>query len=253
MFRRYAVATLAGIVFGVTLLAPAVVAAPASAPTTGPAAAVADPTLAAKLADIDSRAGKIKDFIARFEQKKFTALLKKPLASSGTIRVAGPVVRWDTDKPDPAVLLSDGREFRMYYPKQKSLEVYPIDRQMAELVTNPLPRLARLREHFTFEAMPARDAAGDFPELAETPDGVGLRLRPTGTFLKEHVGEVRVLLDARSATILCVQTIDADGDRTSIRFADVKLDTGLDPAALALAVPPDTKVSRPMGGAGDGK
>src|SRR5438067_2441003 len=127
------------------------VAAPASAPTSAPAAtapAVANPALAARLADIDARAGKIKDFTARFEQKKFTTLLKKPLVSSGTIRVVGPVVRWDTDKPDPAVLYSDGREFRMYYPRQKSLEVYPIDRRMADLAASPLPRLTSLRDHF---------------------------------------------------------------------------------------------------------
>ena len=250
MLIRYAIATLAVAIIGAALLAAAAPAAPASAPAT---TAPTDPALAAKLADIDARAGKIKDFTARFEQKKFTALLKKPLVSSGTIRVAGPVVRWDTDKPDPAVLYSDGREFRMYYPKQKSLEVYPIDRRMAELAASPLPRLTSLRDHFTFEAMPAREAAGDFPELANTPGVVALRLKPTEAFLKEHVSEVRVLLDARSATMLAVQTVDADGDRTSIRFTDVKLDAGLDPAALALTVPADTKVSRPLDAAVGGK
>jgi outer membrane lipoprotein-sorting protein len=227
------------------------IAAPASAPATAPA--VADPALAAKLVDIDARAGKIKDFTAQFEQKKFTALLKRPLVSSGTIRVVGPVVRWDTDKPDPAVLYSDGREVRMYYPKQKSLEVYAFDRRMADLARSPLPRLANLHDHFSFEPMAVREAAGDFPDLAEAPGAVALRLKPTDAFMKEHVDEVRVLLDARSATMLCVQTIDADGDRTAIRFADVKLDTGLDPSALALKVPADTKVSRPLDAAGGGQ
>ena len=31
------------------------------------------------------------------------ALLKKPLISGGQVRVAGPIIRWDTREPEPAV------------------------------------------------------------------------------------------------------------------------------------------------------
>jgi hypothetical protein len=47
-------------------------------------------------------------------QQKFTALLRKPLASSGVVRLKGAVSRWDTRRPEPAVLHADGRELRMY-------------------------------------------------------------------------------------------------------------------------------------------
>src|SRR5688572_14422969 len=76
-------------------------------PTTRPAE---DPALTKQLESIDARAAKVKDFTADFVQEKFTTLLKKPLVSSGQVRVSGPVIRWDTRKPEAAVLYSDGNE-----------------------------------------------------------------------------------------------------------------------------------------------
>jgi outer membrane lipoprotein-sorting protein len=118
---------------------------------------------------------------------------------------------------------------------------------MADLVASPIPRLATLKQQFTFEPLDAATAKRDAPDLADQPDVVPLRLKPTEAFLKEHVREVRVLLDSKSARMLCVTTIDADGDRTVMRFSDVKINTGLKPADVQLNVPADVKVSRPMG------
>jgi outer membrane lipoprotein-sorting protein len=207
-----------------------------------------DSALRARLDDIDRRAGEVRDLTARFEQQKFTALLKKPLVSSGRVRMKGSVVRWDTEVPEPAVLHSDGREIQMFYPRQRVVEVYPIDKRITDLAASPLPRLAALREHFRIDAAdpaarPAR-GGGDGNKI----EHVSLRLTPTDPFLKEHVDQVLVVLDAAAACVLSVEVDDADGDRTVIRFADVKLNAGLKDADVALAVPPGTKESRPLEG-----
>src|SRR6476661_7617987 len=149
-----------------------------------------DPALRARLDDIDRRAGEVRDLTARFEQQKFTALLKKPLVSSGRVRMKGSVVRWDTETPEPAVLHSDGREIRMFYPRQRVVEVYPIDKRITDLAASPLPRLAALREHFRIEAArPAAGHAGGGRDENKT-DRVSIRLTPTDSFLKEHVDQV---------------------------------------------------------------
>jgi outer membrane lipoprotein-sorting protein len=192
------------------------------------------------LDDIDRRAGQAQDLTGRFEQQKFTALLKKPLVSSGRVRMKGPVVRWDTEVPEPAVLHSDGREIRMFYPRQHVVEVYPIDRRITDLAASPLPRLAALREHFTIEAADSN--------AANANDRVAIRLTPTDAFLKEHVDQVLVVLDAAAACVASVEVDDADGDRTVIRFSDVKLNAGLKDADVALTVPAGTKESRPLAG-----
>src|SRR4051812_3283973 len=217
---------------------------------TAAAASVAARAEAAKPAPgldaIDRRAGQTADLSGRFRQEKFTALLKKPLISSGRIRMKGPVVRWDTERPDPAVLHSDGREIRMYYPKQSVVEVYPIDRRLADLVASPLPRLAALRQHFRIEPAPPT-AQSDTPR--DNPSAIEIQLIPTDDFLAQHVDHVRVTLDVSRAFVTRVEMFDGDGDRTVIQFTDLKTDTGIKDADLELSTPPGTKVSRPLDGA----
>ena len=218
-----------------------------AAPDTNPAL---DPAFEARLKEIDAKAGAVRDFTARFEQKKYTALLRKPLISSGVVKVLGGTVRWDTERPDPAVLHADSKEVRLYYPKQKLVEVYPIDKRMSDLAASPLPRLAALKESFSFEPLSPADMRADAGELADGPDRLAVRLKPTGGFLKQHVGEVRVLLDVRTGLMLSVVTVDVEGDRTVIRFSDARPNTGLKPADVALDLPADVKVSRPLDAAG---
>jgi outer membrane lipoprotein-sorting protein len=202
-----------------------------------------DRALSKQLEEIDARGGKIKDFTSDFRQEKFTALLKKPLVSSGVVRVAGPVIRWDTKEPEAQVLYSDGKEVRMYYPSQKLLEIYAIDQRLGDLASSPLPRLQPLREHFTLEKSDGKrfHAPADREVLP-------LRLVPREEALRQHVDEVDVLLDVTAAHILELEIVDADGDRTHVTFSGFKLDTGVTPADLKLTVPADTTVSRPLEG-----
>jgi outer membrane lipoprotein-sorting protein len=156
----------------------------------------------------------------------------------------GPVVRWDTEQPEPAVLHSDGREIRLYYPRQSVVEVYPIDRRLSDLAASPLPRLAALREHFRIEP------GGTPRDPART---IEIRLTPTDKLLAEHVDQVRVTLDVPSACVTQVEMFDADGDTTVIQFTDVKTNTGIKDSELDLVLPAGTKVSRPLGDSQGGK
>lgn len=234
----------------------AVVAAAAGAPlhaegATSQAAKpqAAEGKLSAVLEDVDRRAGRAADLAGRFRQEKHTALLKKPLVSAGRIRMKGPVVRWDTESPEPAVLYSDGREIRMYYPRQLTVEVYPIDRRLSDLAASPLPRLAILRQHFKIEALPRKDVVKTEQDQTSL---VHLRLTPIDALLAEHVEEVHVTLDVHTACVTRVEMFDTDGDRTVIQFTDVKTNTGIKDADLDLALPAGTKVSRPLDGVREG-
>src|SRR6476619_4900068 len=99
------------------------------AQTTRPASV--DPALWDRMLQVNQLSEKVADLTAHFEQQKFTPMLKKPLTSSGTVRVLGSTMRWDTDKPEPSVILADEKEFRLYYPTQKLVEIYPIDKRLA--------------------------------------------------------------------------------------------------------------------------
>ena len=74
-------------------------------------------------------------------------------------------------RPEPAVLHSDGKELRMYFPGQGVLEVYPIDQRLSELAASPLPR-AKCPSHMRSRSMSA-------PTKRTTPNARKPSLRKT--------------------------------------------------------------------------
>jgi outer membrane lipoprotein-sorting protein len=219
------------------------IAAGADAPTqpaTRPAG-VDEPTWR-RILDIDARAGEINDLVADFEQQKFTAMLKKPLTCSGQVFVRGSRMLWETRKPEPGVLEINDREARIYYPSQKTIEVYAIEEKLGQLAASPLPRLSVLREHFSFKPLPSA-------EMGEADDATffAVEMTPTEPALREHVDRVRVLLDATRGLIVRFEMLDADGDRTVIVFSNVRANAGVTDAQLTIAAPADVKVTRPLG------
>jgi outer membrane lipoprotein-sorting protein len=217
----------------------------AADPTTQPAPL--DPALSARLTEIDAKAGKIQSIVADFRQEKFTALLTKPLISTGTIRVRGAEMRWDTLKPDRSVLAINPAEAKVYYPDQKVLEIYALDRRLGELAASPLPRLASLKQRFSFASFPLAELMPD----ADPKHYVALSLKPLDPVLQQHVEEVRVLLDADQGCMVKAEVLDGDGDKTSLTFLNVKLNA--DAGDLNLAVPAGTRVTKPLEGLGGGK
>ena len=213
--------------------------APASAPTSRPANV--EPATWQRMLDIDQRAGQITDLTADFEQEKFTAMLKKPLVSSGRVFVRGSTMLWDTRKPEPSQLQITEREARIYYPAQKIIEVYQVQEKLGQLAASPLPRLSVLRQHFDFEAIPVA-------EMGESDDTkfFAVRMTPTQPELREHVEQVRVLLDATRGLIVRLEMRDSDGDRTLITFSNVKTNVGLGEEQLKISAPADVKITRPL-------
>lgn len=226
---------------------PSPLCATPGAPCTPPSSAPPAPsTLAERLEAIDRRAGLIRDLSADFEQRKHTPLLKDPLVSTGRVRVKGPRARWDTDRPHPTVMTLDEREVRLYYPDQKTVEVYPVEGQFARLTASPLPRLDAIRAQFSIEEIANAemgDAAGE---------GLALELLPLDDPLAEHVQRIRVLIDPAAACITRLEMTDPDGERTVIVFRKIRTDTGIPDAELDLAVPTGTRVSRPLEGISGG-
>ncbi len=215
-------------------------------PTAAPV--VIDEALMKELEEIDARGAKIEDLTASFEQRKFTTLLKKPLVSEGKVRVRPPQTRWDTAKPHRSVLLLDERELKMFDPEAQTLEVYEVSRGLSRLTASPVPRLSTVKDEFRIERLDP--AAMD--EKAGAEAFVAVRLTPIDEKIAEYVTEVRVLIDRKLACASQVEVTDADGDRTVIRFTDLRLNTGLDAAALDLKVSEGTKVSHPLEGLGGG-
>ena len=201
-----------------------------------------DPKLLAKMTEIDARAARINTLISDFEQKKFTALLRKPLVSNGRVRINGPILRWDTERPEKNVLLVTPKEVRVYYPAQATVEVYSLDARLAQLAASPLPRLAVLKDRFSFAEIPV----ADMDKGADPAKFLALKLTPVQEDIRQHVQEVRVLLDTSAGYIVQAELTDADGDRTLQRFSQVRVN--VDVGDLELKTPSGTKIVHPLEG-----
>ena len=201
--------------------------------------------LDAKLDALDKKIAAIKDLSADFEQSKKTALLKKPMTSSGTIRLKGPRTRWDTKKPHPTIMTIDSAEVRIYYPDQKTVEVYAIQGEMARLASSPLPRIGVIKEQFDISEIKPTDIDAAADPKAEL---LAIALTPKTAAVKEHIEKIRVLIDAATACAKRVEITDADQEQTTITFTNVKLDSGLPDKDVELVTPPGTTVSRPLEG-----
>ena len=202
------------------------------------------PPLEERLAALDRQAGNVHDLVASFEESKHTALLKKPLVSTGRVRIVGDKARWDTEKPHRGVMVMDPTTIRIYYPERGALEIYDIDEKMARLAISPLPRLSALRAQFEIEEMSPADVSTEL----SSPRYLGLRMTPRDTALLEYLDHVDVVLDTETTFVVRARIMDPDGDETELVFRDVRTNTGLGAGDVELVVPEGTTESRPLAG-----
>jgi outer membrane lipoprotein-sorting protein len=218
---------------------------PLAVSQTNPATAPTGAALLRRLDAIDARVAKFSDLTADFRQEKFTALLRKPLVSTGSLRVKGSLMRWDTQQPEPTVMAFTDREVHILYPKQRAMETYPINQELGSLAANPIPRLDVLKRYFSIAQMDVSQLPRADTESAHP---IALRLTPVDEALQQHVREVHVLLDEDRGFIMLAEIIDADGDRTVMQFSNLRVDTNLRDNDLRIEPPAGTKVSRPLDG-----
>lgn len=198
--------------------------------------------LLTQLEEFDARIAGVRDLTANFEERKSTALLKKPLISTGRVRVKGGRSCWDTQKPHRTTMLIDGEAVRIYYPERTTLEVYEMNRQLQWLAISPLPRLAALREHFEIQQIAPQDIDREFTDVSH----LALRLLPKTRALRDYVDHVDVVLDIASARVVRGEISDPDGDRTTLTFSDVRTNLGIDDHELDLDIPKGATVVRPL-------
>ena len=190
------------------------------------------------VSDLADRAVEVETYRADFTQEKITPLLRDPIESSGTIRVAGGVARWDTLEPYPSTMLISEGELRLYYPQQQTLEVYDLGERLDAMAASPIPDLELLRESFSLESVERGNEA------------VSMLLLPREEELQENVSEVRVTIDPSRGVLTGIEITDPDGDLTVLTFEEITLNPELSADELALEVPVGTKIVKPLEAAG---
>ncbi len=192
-----------------------------------------------RLSQLDEKTQHIRDVTANFQEKVFTAMLKKPLLSKGTIFIKGKRTHWKTTEPTAISLFMGDENITIYYAARKTVEIYTLDRHLRSLAISPLPKLITLRRYFTIELDPRN--------LNSPSDSLQLRLTPKDESVGDFIEELFVRIDERIGIANHVEMIDPDGDRTVITFTNIRTNVGVTNAQVKLHVPDDVTTVYPLG------
>lgn len=167
-------------------------------------------------------------------QERKTALVEKPLTSSGTMayrREPGRLV-FRLTAPRASEIHMDRAAYQVYRPDEKRLERIEFEddvltRQLLALF-DPQPEAVGKRFAMTRVDAPAGEIA--------------LRFDPTDEQVRRRVASIALTLAEADATIRRIRYVQADGDEVSFEMSDVRLNPDLPPTAFELKVPEGTRV-----------
>lgn len=199
-------------------------------------APVAEDDVTAVIERLDRRSAEITTVRAEFVQVRHSALLRRPLESSGTVRLTRTLSRWDTKEPSPSTTLVGGGIVKLHYPDQKLLEVYDLGEQLGQLGASPLADFEELDAHFSIALHADQDDDRSGDERVAV-----FRLTPRSEQVAEFVSEVRLDIGLDRALVRRAVIVDRDGERTEISFREVKVNESFADDDLKLELPAGTR------------
>ncbi len=178
------------------------------------------------------------DLSARFHQTATNRALGQVQEASGVFFAKRPgMMRWEYEKPDPRLFVTDGKTLWAYSPGEKQVVVQDVANALASRL--PLSFLAG-----------NCNLATDF-DIALV-ENAGTRAAPTTRVLdlkpkRPEAGIVRMLLEVttKGYTVEKTTLFDAYGNTTAIALTHLKLNTGLDDQQFRFTPPPGVTVVTP--------
>jgi len=192
-----------------------------------------DPAKAA-LKRLGERLKDAKTLSAKVVQSRKTALLDRPIVSSGTLayrREPGRLVFRITE-PRVTEIHIDRASYQVYRPDEKRLEriEFSDDALLGRLLMIFEPKADEIGKAFMVRK--GESAKGRIEVLLEAVD----------ESVKKRMTRLSLSLDEADATLRKIVTVDAEGDEVSFELSDLKINPELDAGTFELKVPEGTRV-----------
>jgi outer membrane lipoprotein-sorting protein len=209
-----------------------------------------------ELRELEKNSAETTDLSARFSQNRYSPLLKKPIASSGVYRSVAGLTRWDTAKPNDSVMVVQADRLEIYYPDQKTLEVYPVEKRLGELLATPQPDVDQWQASFKL----ARALPDTLSETMRETVGINkasddyllISLTPREEEVAKLIERLIVVIDKETGLSRAMAWSSEDGgERTEIVFTKIRQNTEIKRADLLLDPPESTRVVYPLGPVGE--
>jgi outer membrane lipoprotein carrier protein len=185
-----------------------------------------------------------RDVSARFHQTASNRSLGQVQEASGTLLLKRPgKMRWEYQKPDPRLYVTDGKTLWAYNPQDQQVLLQDVEQAFASRL--PLSFLAgdcRLGKEFQIALV---EHAG----TKASPATALLELKPRAAG-EGAAGIERMILEVdRSSGLVQKATLfDAVGNTTVIALSDVQVNAGAPDDKFTFTPPPGTRVVKPGGG-----
>jgi len=171
----------------------------------------------------------IRDFSADFTHTYEGGVLKKQITERGHLLVKKPgKMRWDYSAPEPKQFVSDGVKMYSYIPEDKQVIVaaVPADEE-APTPTLFLAGKGNVTRDFT-------------PSLVDAPAGAPAGSRALKLVPKAEQREydwLVLVLDPATIAIRGLQTVDAQGGKSSFSFTNLKENVGIADKEFEFKIP----------------
>lgn len=203
---------------------------------------------------------RIRDFSAAFSQESHISSIDRVQRGKGKVRfrfvpASGDVnsqaqFRWDYTEPEVQEIISDGQMMWVYLPDNRQViasEIQSMAEQQGENPVTFLSGLDNLSHNFKI----------DWPEGQSDESGhYWLHLMPVKP--SSLIDEMDVLVNGKAVSdwrlsrktgdnfpIVATRVTDSQGNRTVIRFAEVRINNGFDSKPFIFDKPEDVELVRP--------
>jgi len=175
----------------------------------------------------------IKDFTADITQVKRSSLFKEPVISKGKMKFKRPNRIWvQMLPPYPSITVLTKDVLWIYLPEEKVAQRY-------QVAGNPLMAKWLLFFQNPFETMGKRIS------LQEQKRGaVVLKIDPTEDLALFQ--QIRLWINTSNWLPKQMELVEKNGDRTTITYHNIRINSGMPDSAFELHLPPDVEVIEPM-------
>ena len=173
---------------------------------------------------------KTKEFSADIHQEKTLSLLKDKIVSRGRIRFKKPdKVSIDFFHPESSQMVFDGKTALLYYKEEKLAERY-------SLRSNPIAE-----RYLLFSKDPFQEKLAEWKILEDWESFLVMEIIPKvkdPPFVK-----TRLRVSKKDWMVIGMDMVEKNGDTTSIRYSNMKVNTGLTESDFEIHLPRDVKIT----------
>ena len=173
---------------------------------------------------------KTKDFSADIHQEKKLSLLKDKIVSRGRIRFKKPdKISIEFFHPESSQMVFDGENALLYYKEEKLAERY-------SLRSNPIAE-----RYLLFSKDPFQEKLAEWKILEDRESFLVMEITPK---VKDPLFvKTRLRVSKKDWMLIGMDMVEKNGDTTSIRYSNMKVNTGLTESDFEIHLPKDVKIT----------